>query len=118
MKPFPLPVVAFVGAGSQPEDPDLAYMPLPVQMDSFTMPALPSSEDISHLNTALAVIGELAELAARWTPAQGSLSRSLAGLRGWGEYQQDIQAVLARPVSRPPAIGIKVASPTSPGACA
>lgn len=80
MKPFPLPVVAFVGAGSQPEDPDLAYMPLPVQMDSFTMPALPSSEDIRHLNTALAVVGELAELAARWTPAAGSLSRSLAGL--------------------------------------
>ena len=80
MKPFPLPVVAFVGAGSQPEDPDLAYMPLPVQMDSFTMPALPSSEDIRHLNTALAVVGELAELAARWTPVAGSLSRSLAGL--------------------------------------
>lgn len=48
----------------------------------------------------------------------GGYLGTLAGLRGWGEYQQDIQAVLARPVSRPPAIGIKVASPTSPGACA
>ena len=48
----------------------------------------------------------------------GGYLGTLAGLRGWGEYLQEIQAMLARPLSRPPAIGTKVASPTSPGACA
>lgn len=78
MKPFPLPVVA-LGAGSQPEDPDLAYMPLPGEVESFIMPALPSSEDVSHLGRAIELIGQLAALAARWQPGERCV-RELAGL--------------------------------------
>ena len=78
MKPFPLPVVA-LGAGSQPEDQDLAYMPLPGEVESFIMPALPSSEDVSHLGRAIELIGQLAALAARWQPGERCV-RELAGL--------------------------------------
>lgn len=78
MKPFPLPVVA-LGAGSQPEDPDLAYMPLPGEVESFIMPALLSSEDVSHLGRAIELIGQLAALAARWQPGERCV-RELAGL--------------------------------------
>lgn len=78
MKPFPLPVVA-LGAGSQPEDPDLAYMPLPGEVESFIMPALPSSEDVSHLGRAIELVGQLAALAARWQPGERCV-RELAGL--------------------------------------
>lgn len=78
MKPFPLPVVA-LGAGSQPEDPDLAYMPLPGEVESFIMPALPSSEDVCHLGRAIELIGQLAALAARWQPGERCV-RELAGL--------------------------------------
>jgi hydrogenase-1 operon protein HyaF len=78
MKPFPLPVVA-LGAGSQPEDPDLAYMPLPGEVESFIMPALPSSEDVSHLGRAIELIGQLAALAARWQPGERCV-RELVGL--------------------------------------
>ena len=78
MKPFPLPVVA-LGAGSQPEDPDLAYMPLPGEVESFIMPALPSSEDVTHLGRAIELIGQLAALAARWQPGERCV-RELAGL--------------------------------------
>ena len=78
MKPFPLPVVA-LGAVSQPGDPDLAYMPLPGEVESFIMPALPSSEDVSHLGRAIELIGQLAALAARWQPGERCV-RELAGL--------------------------------------
>lgn len=78
MKPFPLPVVA-LGAGSQPEDPGLAYMSLPGEVESFIMPALPSSEEVSHLSHAIELIGQLAALAARWQPGERCV-RELAGL--------------------------------------
>ena len=57
-RPFPLPVVA-LGPGSQPEDPDLAYMPLPREVDRFAAPALPTSEEVGHLTAALTVIDRL-----------------------------------------------------------
>lgn len=39
MKEFPIPVVA-LGAGSQPVDDEVAYLPLPSGMDTFALPTL------------------------------------------------------------------------------
>ncbi|RMC95587.1 hydrogenase expression/formation protein [Aquitalea palustris] len=58
IKPFPVAVVG-LGPGSQPEDPDLAYMPLPREIDSFDQPTLPTSEEVEHLHAAKQVIAEL-----------------------------------------------------------
>jgi hydrogenase-1 operon protein HyaF len=63
-RPFPLPVVG-LGPGSQAEESDLAYMPLPREVESYTPPALPDSGEASRLTAALAVIDRLiAELGA------------------------------------------------------
>jgi hydrogenase-1 operon protein HyaF len=60
-RPFPLPVVA-LGPGSQPDDPDLAYLPLPREIDRFESPGLPVSEDVAHLSAALDVVDRLISL--------------------------------------------------------
>ena len=63
MKPFPLPVVA-LGAGSQTGRPGFGLYAAAGEVESFIMPALPSSEDVSHLGRAIELIGQLAALAA------------------------------------------------------
>ena len=68
-KPFPIPVMAW-GPGSQPEDTELAYLPLPREIESFDMPHLPSSEQVAHLAEAKAAI---ASLIARLQNYQGGL---------------------------------------------
>lgn len=40
---------------------------------------------------------------------------AIEGLRDWGEYVAEVGQMLAAPVSRPPSIGIAVASPTQAG---
>lgn len=57
-RPFPLPVVG-IGPGSQPEDPDLAYMPLPREIERFEPPALPTGEEVAALTGALDAIDRL-----------------------------------------------------------
>ncbi len=58
LKPFPVAVVA-LGPGSQPEDEDLNYMPLPREVEHFDLPYLPTAEEVSHLTAALSVIDSL-----------------------------------------------------------
>lgn len=58
MKPFPLPVVAF-GPGSQPEDEELQYLPMPHDMASFHMPRIPVAATEADYVAARRVIGDL-----------------------------------------------------------
>ncbi|MCB6182383.1 hydrogenase expression/formation protein [Leeia sp. TBRC 13508] len=58
MKPFPIPVVG-LGPGSQPEDPDLSYMPLPREIEGFDMPYLPTAEEVTNLAAAKQVMADL-----------------------------------------------------------
>ena len=46
-RPFPIPVVAAIGPGSQVEDETLDYMPMPSGMDTFRLPVLPEPEDLA-----------------------------------------------------------------------
>lgn len=58
MKDFPIPVVA-VGPGSQPEEEDLLYMPLPSSMMTFALPVLNEEADPALMAAACAVVEQL-----------------------------------------------------------
>ncbi|NCS61064.1 MAG: hydrogenase expression/formation protein, partial [Rhodoferax sp.] len=47
MKPFPIPVVADLGPGTQSEDDTLDYITMPQGMETFHTPVLPEPEDIA-----------------------------------------------------------------------
>ena len=55
MKDFPIPVVAF-GPGSQPEEEDLLYMPLPGSMSTFALPVLNEEADPALMAAACEVV--------------------------------------------------------------
>ncbi|MDC8786142.1 hydrogenase expression/formation protein [Paucibacter sp. hw1] len=64
---FPIPVISIgVGPGSQPEDEQLAYLPMPQGMETFRQPLLPEPEEM--------VSREQAHLALRETLAQLKLT--------------------------------------------
>ena len=58
MKEFPIPVVA-VGPGSQPEEEDLLYMPLPNSMMTFSLPVLNDEADPALMAAACRVVEDL-----------------------------------------------------------
>jgi hydrogenase-1 operon protein HyaF len=58
MKDFPIPVVAF-GPGSQPEEEDLLYMPLPSSMMTFALPVINEEADPALMAAACAVVEQL-----------------------------------------------------------
>ncbi|MDO8990121.1 MAG: hydrogenase expression/formation protein [Sideroxyarcus sp.] len=58
MKDFPIPVVAS-GPGSQPEDENLLYMPLPNSMMTFSLPVLHDEADPALMAAACMMVGQL-----------------------------------------------------------
>ena len=52
MKAFPIPVVA-LGPGTQSEDENLDYLPMPKDMDTYRAPVLPEPEEIAGRAAAL-----------------------------------------------------------------
>ncbi len=60
MKAFPIPVVA-VGPGSQPEDEDLQYLPLPSSMMTFALPVINEEADPVLMASACRVVDQLRE---------------------------------------------------------
>lgn len=62
---FPIPVVAEVGAGSQPDD-GLEYMNMPKAMDVFRTPILPEPEDMLTHPNALQTLHALIDMVARY----------------------------------------------------
>ena len=62
-KSFPIPVVAAVGPGSQPEDETLDYITMPSGMTTYHAPRLPEPEELAGHDGALQVLrGALAQL--------------------------------------------------------
>jgi hydrogenase-1 operon protein HyaF len=55
MKEFPIPVVA-VGPGSQPEEEDLQYLPLPGSMMTFALPVINEEADPALMAAACEVV--------------------------------------------------------------
>jgi hydrogenase-1 operon protein HyaF len=58
MKDFPIPVVA-LGPGSQPEEEDLLYMPLPNSMMTFALPVRNDEADPALMAAACRVVEDL-----------------------------------------------------------
>lgn len=107
-RPFPIPVVAALGPGSQPEDETLDYMPMPSGMDTYRPPVLPEPEDLAGHTLAREVLDDiLAAVEARLrgdAPAPITLTGLPAGelalvnqVLGEGEVSAQ---VLARPEVR------------------
>jgi hydrogenase-1 operon protein HyaF len=62
-KPFPIPVIAALGPGSQTEDEALDFMPMPRDMSTFRAPALPEPEALAaHLGAVGALEAALGAL--------------------------------------------------------
>ena len=79
MQPFPIPGVT-IGPGSQVEDVELDYMPMPQGMQTYAMPILPEREELTALQPAQRVLR--AVLAATRLAAGGGVPEpvALAGL--------------------------------------
>jgi hydrogenase-1 operon protein HyaF len=70
IKPFPIPVVADLGPGTQSEDDTLDYIAMPQGMETFHTPVLPEPEDIAQHAGAVVVLHEV--LAALRQVAEGA----------------------------------------------
>jgi len=69
MKDFPIPV-RMVGAGSQPvEDEELQYLPMPREMNTFRMPAVPDRAAAEPLTEARDLLAAFLREMERWEPA-------------------------------------------------
>ena len=58
-RPFPIPLVDMFGPGSQPEDEELEYMPMPRGMATYQPPQLPEPEELAGHSGAVRVLTEL-----------------------------------------------------------
>jgi len=84
---FPIPVVA-VGPGTQEEgDAQLAYMELPREMSTFSMPRLPEPEEVQDAAEACAAIRWLYHAARDWRPDASNPSFDAAVL---GSHDREI----------------------------
>lgn len=55
-RPFPIPLVASIGPGSQPEDESPNVLPMPRDMAVYQPPALPEPEELASHQDALSVL--------------------------------------------------------------
>lgn len=62
--PFPIPVVAALGPGSQSEDETLDYMPMPSGMDTYRPPVLPEPEQLAGHTPAREVLASVLDAVA------------------------------------------------------
>ncbi len=60
-RPFPIPVVAALGPGSQEEDEQLDYMSMPSGMDTYRPPVLPEPEELAGHALACEVLAAVLE---------------------------------------------------------
>lgn len=58
-KPFPLPLVAALGAGSHNDEDSLDYLPMPSGMATYQAPVLPEPEDMAGHERALQALREV-----------------------------------------------------------
>jgi hydrogenase-1 operon protein HyaF len=107
-RPFPIPVVAALGPGSQPEDETLDYMPMPSGMDTYRPPVLPEPEELAGHAIATQVLQAVIDAVAASLRGEVVTSIPLGGLPAnelalvnqvLGEGEVSAQ-VLARPETR------------------
>jgi hydrogenase-1 operon protein HyaF len=107
-RPFPIPVVAALGPGSQPEDETLDYMPMPSGMDTYRPPVLPEPEELTGHAIATQVLQAVIDAVAARLRGEAVAPIPLGGLPAaelalvnqvLGEGEVSAQ-VLARPETR------------------
>jgi hydrogenase-1 operon protein HyaF len=107
-RPFPIPVVAALGPGSQPEDETLDYMPMPSGMDTYRPPVLPEPEELAGHAIATQVLQAVIDAVASSLRGEAVAPIPLGGLPAnelalvnqvLGEGEVSAQ-VLARPETR------------------
>ena len=107
-RPFPIPVVAALGPGSQPEDETLDYMPMPSGMDTYRPPVLPEPEELAGHAIATQVLQAVIDAVAASLRGEAVAPIPLGGLPAnelalvnqvLGEGEVSAQ-VLARPETR------------------
>ena len=79
MKPFPIPVVPF-GPGSQAEDENLDYMPMPKDMSVYLQPALPDAASQAAAPRAHAVLQQITQALAAAGAGEGGTVIDITGL--------------------------------------
>jgi len=75
-RPFPIPVVAAIGPGSQPEEDGLDVITMPRGMSTYRAPRLPEPEDLAGHDGALQVLQRV--LAAAHAAARGERPPAIA----------------------------------------
>ena len=65
MSDFPLPV-RMIGPGSQPEEQELDYLPLPHEMNTFRMPDVPERADAAALRASRDLLATFSAAMERW----------------------------------------------------
>lgn len=84
IKPFPIPVVADLGPGTQSEDDTLDYIAMPQGMETYHTPVLPEPEEIAqHAGAVLVlheVLGALRQVAEGAAPKHDTARITLACL--------------------------------------
>ncbi len=91
MKAFPIPVVA-LGPGTQTEDENLDYLPMPKDMDTYRAPMLPEPEEIAGRVAAREVLTQVLALLDRAADGGAGGQIGLLGLSG--EDRQLINQVM------------------------
>lgn len=107
MRPFPIPVT-MIGPGSQSEDEQLDYLPMPQGMETFRPPRLPEPEALAGHDRPCAVLQQTLAALEEVRRAGGHRRVDLAGLApeelalvnqvlGEGEVSARVQARPGRP---------------------
>ncbi len=58
-RPFPIPLVSAMGPGSQIEDEELDYLPMPQGMSTYQPPRLPEPDALDGHGAAIAVLNQV-----------------------------------------------------------
>ena len=58
-RPFPIPLVSAMGPGSQIEDEELDYLPMPQGMSTYQPPRLPEPDALDGHGAAIAVLDQV-----------------------------------------------------------
>lgn len=79
--PFPIPVVAAFGPGSQAEDEAPAFLPMPREMATWQPPSLPEPEAFEQHDDAVAALHAAHAMLGRWLGGEAVLPVDLSGLQ-------------------------------------
>ena len=79
-RPFPIPLVSAMGPGSQIEDEELDYLPMPQGMSTYQPPRLPEPDALDGHGAAIAVLDQVLAVLQAAIRGESVASVDLSGL--------------------------------------